>query len=98
MVRLQLPPAPPTLRRRTNDQQSIANSEPIAGSSNRRTAPFEGANAGAIPAPAAIRPFRLVVVLVLVLGTRRIRLRERGGGRGRCWERPVVKQDHVCPT
>ena len=25
----------------------------IAGSSNRRTAPFEGANAGAIPAPAA---------------------------------------------
>ena len=24
-----------------------------AGSSNRRTAPFEGANAGAIPAPAA---------------------------------------------
>jgi hypothetical protein len=31
----------------------------IAGSSNRRTAPFEGANAGAIPAPAA--NFRLVV-------------------------------------
>ena len=26
---------------------------PPAGSSNRRTAPFEGANAGAIPAPAA---------------------------------------------
>ena len=31
----------------------------IAGSSNRRTAPFEGANAGAIPAPAA--NFRPVV-------------------------------------
>ncbi len=32
---------------------------PFAGSSNRRTAPFEGANAGAIPAPAS--NFRPVV-------------------------------------
>ena len=35
---------------------------PIAGSSNRRTAPFEGANAGAIPAPAA--NFRPVVIAI----------------------------------
>jgi hypothetical protein len=37
----------------------LASSFPNAGSSNRRTAPFEGADVGAIPAPAA--NFRLVV-------------------------------------
>src|SRR5436190_8935573 len=87
MVRLQLPPAPPTLRRRTNDQQSIANSEPIAGSSNRRTAPFEGANAGAIPAPAA--NFRPVVITI----------REANFSYGqlicKAWE---AQQNHVWPT
>ena len=35
---------------------------PPAGSSNRRTAPFEGANAGAIPAPAT--NFRPVVIAI----------------------------------
>src|SRR6266487_1499026 len=91
MVRLQLPPAPPAPSAKMEDgswkmggprddfcsglRQLLSSISHLltsilsagAGSSNRRTASFEGANAGAIPAPAA--NFR-----------------------------PVVKQDHVCPT
>ncbi len=73
----------------------------FAGSSNSRTSPFEGEDDGAIPSPAAN-----VNAELGVRSTEQRHFRRRHSASLRPYsacriprsERPVVKQDHVCPT